>query len=190
MVVSIIIAVAFVVAIAIFAVQYGRTDIKSALLAAVALLVGSVPIALPLVIIVTMASYNALITSMPALQEVASMTCLCSDKTGTLTTAKMDVMNEKIYSRAGYTPEEVFEMTVACCNRNNMGDAIDGGIMRKWDSTMAGGDSTKGFQLIKDNWMEGKSNGFHNAAKRTVHWMSRKGGKRGQGEIVIAKGLI
>lgn len=194
-VVSIIITVAFLVAIAIFVVQLVAREIPldAALLAAVALLVGSVPIALPLVLVVTMAigsvtmsEHNCLVTNTPALQEIASMTVLCSDKTGTLTTAKMDVMNEKIYSRGGYSTDDIFEFTVACCNRNNMGDAIDGGIMRKWDTNKAGGNAAAGEKIITDHWTAGPANGFHNAAKRTVHTMTHDR----RGKMMIAKGLI
>jgi len=35
--------------------------------------------------------HNAIVTSIPALQDIASMSMLCSDKTGTLTTAKISI---------------------------------------------------------------------------------------------------
>lgn len=35
--------------------------------------------------------HHAIVTRMSALQDIASMDVLCSDKTGTLTTAKMSI---------------------------------------------------------------------------------------------------
>eukprot|EP00617_Octactis_speculum_P014822 CAMPEP_0185750518 /NCGR_PEP_ID=MMETSP1174-20130828/9307_1 /TAXON_ID=35687 /ORGANISM="Dictyocha speculum, Strain CCMP1381" /LENGTH=51 /DNA_ID=CAMNT_0028427121 /DNA_START=91 /DNA_END=243 /DNA_ORIENTATION=- len=45
----------------------------------------------------TMAKHKAIVTHLTALQEIASMTVLNSDKTGTLTTAKMSIIKESIF---------------------------------------------------------------------------------------------
>ena len=42
--------------------------------------------------------HHAIVTRMSALQDIASMDVLCSDKTGTLTTAKMSINLEKIWT--------------------------------------------------------------------------------------------
>merc|ERR1712113_698030 len=62
------------------------------------LVIASVPVALPMVMKVTlstgakeMADQGGIVTHLTALEEIASMKVLCSDKTGTLTTAKMTV---------------------------------------------------------------------------------------------------
>eukprot|EP00438_Fugacium_kawagutii_P003143 Skav207118 [mRNA] locus=scaffold156:242495:247259:- [translate_table: standard] len=76
------------------------------LLTALSILIAAVPIALPLVLQVTMAigayrmatDHHAIVTRMSALQDIASMDVLCSDKTGTLTTAKMSINLEKIWT--------------------------------------------------------------------------------------------
>jgi len=196
LIVSIIIGIAAILAVIMIVVQSvaRNLDIKIALLSGVSLLIGSVPVALPLVLVVTMAigsvtmsTYDALVTSLPALQEIASMTVLCSDKTGTLTTAKMDVMNELIYTLPGFNAADIFEMSVACCNRTNMGDAIDGGIMRKYDTIFANGDAEAGSALIDKKWKAGPANGFHNAAKRTIHELTNL---ETGATIVVAKGLV
>ena len=60
---------------------------------ALSLTIASVPIALPMVMKVTlavgakeMAKEGGIVTHLTALEEIASMVVLCSDKTGTLTT--------------------------------------------------------------------------------------------------------
>ena len=77
------------------------------------ILIASIPIALPLVLQVNMAlgashlatAYHAVVTSLPALQDIASMSMLCSDKTGTLTTANMSIITDQIFASDGFTPE-------------------------------------------------------------------------------------
>merc|ERR1712091_713486 len=77
----------------VFAVQLvvRREPFDRVLLVSLSLVIGAVPIALPLVMQVTMAlgarsmaEHAAIITHTTALQEIASMTVLNSDKTGTL----------------------------------------------------------------------------------------------------------
>jgi P-type E1-E2 ATPase len=68
-------------------------------MAGLSIIIASVPVALPLILRVTMAigatvmatEYSALITHINALQDIATMQVLCSDKTGTITTGKMTV---------------------------------------------------------------------------------------------------
>ena len=78
-------------------------------------MIASIPIALPLVLQVNMAlgashlakEYHAIVTSLPALQDIASMSMLCSDKTGTLTTANMSIIPASIFAAEGFTNDEV-----------------------------------------------------------------------------------
>jgi H+-transporting ATPase len=66
------------------------TDATKVILDALSILIASIPIALPLVLQVNMAlgasfmarEHHAIVTSIPALQDIASMSMLCSDKTG------------------------------------------------------------------------------------------------------------
>lgn len=51
----------------------------------------------------TMAEKKAIVTHLTALQEIASMKVLCSDKTGTLTTANMTIISDKIWTAEGFT---------------------------------------------------------------------------------------
>ena len=78
------------------------------------LVIASVPIALPMVMKVTlavgakeMAKEGGIVTHLTALEEIASMVVLCSDKTGTLTTASMTVYHETAVRWMGPTPSPV-----------------------------------------------------------------------------------
>ena len=97
--VKVIILVSLLDVLIIFFVQgFGRDEsrtgeIKDDLLTCLSIIIASIPIALPLVLQITMAlgaakmatHFDAVVTSLPALQDISSMTVLCSDKTGTLT---------------------------------------------------------------------------------------------------------
>ena len=95
-VVKLIIVISLLDVLIIFLVQgisrkeFTRTEIQTLILTCLSIIVASIPVALPLVLQVTMAlgagkmarDFSAVVTSLPALQDISSMSVLCSDKTG------------------------------------------------------------------------------------------------------------
>merc|ERR1719409_2045355 len=101
------------------------------------LVIASVPVALPMVMKVTlsigakeMADEGGIVTHLTALEEIASMKVLCSDKTGTLTTAQMTVYFEQAECYSGYTQEQVMEFAAVASNPANKDDPIDTAVYK------------------------------------------------------------
>eukprot|EP01065_Artemidia_motanka_P020552 TRINITY_DN2460_c0_g2_i1.p1 TRINITY_DN2460_c0_g2~~TRINITY_DN2460_c0_g2_i1.p1 ORF type:complete len:988 (+),score=288.50 TRINITY_DN2460_c0_g2_i1:85-3048(+) len=138
--VKVVISVALTMVCVILGVQLGARDRDAldTLLACVSLLIGSVPVALPVVLTVTlalgsarMAGEGAIVTNLSSLQEVAVMTVLCSDKTGTLTTAKMTVYHNRIWCGApDFDRDLILTFAGLSSNADNIEDPIDSGVLR------------------------------------------------------------
>ncbi|XP_010923303.1 plasma membrane ATPase 3 [Elaeis guineensis] len=100
------------------------------------LLIGGIPIAMPTVLSVTMAigshrlaQQGAITKRMTAIEEMAGMDVLCSDKTGTLTLNKLTVDKNLVEVFAkGVTPDTVILMAARASRTENQ-DAIDTAIV-------------------------------------------------------------
>ena len=88
-------------------------NVKQTILDALSIMIASIPVALPLVLQVNLAlgasflakKHHAIVTSIPALQDIASMSMLCSDKTGTLVSFTVcDGMRENEHRTYRYIP--------------------------------------------------------------------------------------
>merc|ERR1712166_252759 len=108
--------------------------------AGVSLIIAAVPVALPLIIQVTMAiggvimcDHKAIVTHISAMQDLAGMTVLGSDKTGTLTTANMRIIQSSIWLAEGFTAEELITFSVVASNRAALENPIDAACVASYD---------------------------------------------------------
>lgn len=218
-VVNVLISIAVVDAVVIVLVQGLARDgfennQKKTLLTALSILIAAIPIALPLVLQVTMAigahrmatRHHAIVTRMSALQDIASMDVLCSDKTGTLTTANMSINLDKIWPAApggfqklasggswGSSAEQgtkqqqqnLLLMAVMSSNADKKDDAIDGAVLRGFDKMSA--EWGPEVAASKNKFHQLHLTGFNPEVKRTVAVLKRvEDGRR----FVVAKGLV
>ncbi|XAR70508.1 Proton-exporting ATPase [Bertholletia excelsa] len=128
------IAVGILTEIIIVAAQHReyRESVDSLLV----LLIGGIPIAMPTVLSVTMAigshrlSLQGAITKrMTAIEEMAGMDVLCSDKTGTLTLNKLTVDKNMIEVFAKDVDKDMVVLMAARASRLENQDAIDAAIV-------------------------------------------------------------
>lgn len=142
LVISLIISLIIFIFVGIKDHQFDREFIKKDLLTCLSIIVASIPIALPIVMNVTMSlgaatmakDFNAVVTGIPALQDIASMSVLCSDKTGTLTTAKMTVDHDEVWCNEGFVRKEIGMYAMLASSRDKAEDAVDRCIVKYFDS--------------------------------------------------------
>lgn len=149
----------------------------------------AVPVALPLVLQVTMAlgagkmatEFNAVVTSLPALQDISSMSVLCSDKTGTLTTANISIHKESVYTSEGFTSSDLALYGCLASNRDKKEDPIDRSVIKHFDDIFG---AEKGAQMCAE-YTKVRIVGFNPIYKRVVAEFTHPS----KGKVIIAKGL-
>merc|ERR1719482_424005 len=138
--VLILISLALVTVLFVFELLVVGSSVIDTLESCLSLVIASVPIALPMVMKVTlslgakeMADEGGIVTHLTALEDIASMKVLCSDKTGTLTTAQMTVYydnNAKCFN--GFDAKQVLEFGSIASNEANKDDPIDSAVLRAY----------------------------------------------------------
>ncbi|KAJ1966444.1 hypothetical protein GGI12_000088 [Dipsacomyces acuminosporus] len=115
------------------------------------LLIGGIPIAMPTVLSVTLAigakqlaEHKAIVTRISAIEELAGVTILCSDKTGTLTLNELTIKTETVRLYADYSVEEVLLLSAYASRVENQ-DAIDKSVV---DSLSSPGLAREGIEVL------------------------------------------
>lgn len=190
--VKIIILISLADVILIFFVQgFARdefNDFKELLLTCLSIIIAAIPVALPLVMQVTMAlgagkmarEFDAVVTSLPALQDISSMTILCSDKTGTLTTARITIHAESVWCCGSFTKQDVALYGVLASNPDKKEDPIDRSVTGHFERVFG----PSGANILKE-YTKTRSVGFNPIYKRVVYEYTHPK----LGKITIAKGL-
>jgi H+-transporting ATPase len=168
--------------------QFTADEIRKLLLTIVSIVVASIPVAMPIVLQVTMAlgagrmarQFNAICTSLPALQDISSMSILCSDKTGTLTTAKITIHAESVWHNEKFSKEDVALYSALASNRDKKEDPIDRSVINHFDSLFGPEGLTKCAEFTKVRGV-----GFNPIYKRVVFEFTHLT----LGNVTIAKGL-
>jgi len=120
-----VVLVAMIITVALFRGDPILTTIEFALV----LLVAAIPVAMPTVLSVTMAvgarllaKREAIVTRLSAIEELAGVDILCSDKTGTLTQNKLTLGDP--FCLGGISPEQIV-LYAALASRAENKDTID-----------------------------------------------------------------
>lgn len=194
--VKIIILLSLIDVIVIFLIQglgipadFKNHNTKSDLLTCLSIIIAAVPIALPLVLQVTMAlgaakmatDFDSVVTSLPALQDISSMTVLCSDKTGTLTTAKITIHAESVWCCGDFSKEDVALFAGLSSSRDKKEDAIDRSVINHFDKVFG---QARAMQTASE-YKKVRNVGFNPIYKRVLFEFSHPT----YGTITIVKGL-
>jgi H+-transporting ATPase len=143
------IVIAIALVILILAVALFRGDkMVTTLQFALILTVAAIPVAMPTVLSVTMAvgarllaAKQAIVSRLVAIEELAGMDMLCSDKTGTLTQNKLTLGDP--FSVEGITTDEVI-LSAALASRAENQDTIDLAVLGGLTNDQA----LKGYKLV------------------------------------------
>ncbi|KAK2993932.1 hypothetical protein RJ640_012910 [Escallonia rubra] len=128
------IAIGMFVEIIVLKIQ--KRDYRECIDNLLVLLIGGIPIAMPTVLSVTMAigshrlsQQGAITKRMTAIEEMAGMDVLCSDKTGTLTLNKLSVDKNMVEVFAKGVDKDMVVLMAARASRLENQDAIDTAIV-------------------------------------------------------------
>merc|ERR1719162_2963124 len=149
-----------------------------------------------------MADHGGIVTHLTALEEIASMKVLCSDKTGTLTTASMTVYyNASCKTFNGFTAEQVLEFASIASNHANKDDPIDSAVLKAYAQSKGKASvdeavdaRNKEFVPVKDAFA-----GFNPIIKRTSMSVTKNGKTyfcaKGMVDVILktyfcAKGMV
>ncbi|HPF50330.1 MAG TPA: plasma-membrane proton-efflux P-type ATPase [Draconibacterium sp.] len=146
-----IVMAAFMIAL-IFMVSFFRHEsFLDTLQFALVLTIAAIPVALPAVLSVTMAvgaaalaKKKAIVSKLVAIEEMAGMDILCSDKTGTIT--KNELTLSDVLPQGKYTADDVL-VYASLASREEDNDPIDTAIITKTNSQGSPAQKIKSFSI-------------------------------------------
>jgi H+-transporting ATPase len=122
------------VALILTVALYRGDPLVDTLLFALILTVAAIPVALPAVLSVTMAvgasvlaRMKAIVSRLAAIEEMAGMDILCSDKTGTLTKSELKLSEPVVFKASS---EQDLILGAALASRTEGGDSIDEAVLQ------------------------------------------------------------
>lgn len=125
----------FMIAIIILASFFRNESFLDTLQFALVLTIAAIPVALPAVLSVTMAvgasllaKKKAIVSKLVAIEEMAGMDILCSDKTGTITKNELTIADIKPFR--DYTSDDVL-LYASLASRDEDNDPIDSAILER-----------------------------------------------------------
>ncbi len=147
-----IVLAAFMIAI-IFLVSFFRNEsFLDTLQFALVLTIAAIPVALPAVLSVTMAvgasilaKKKAIVSKLVAIEEMAGMDILCSDKTGTITKNQLTLTD--VVPQNSFTSDDVL-IYASLASREEDNDPIDTAIISKTSSLKESKEKLKAFTII------------------------------------------
>jgi H+-transporting ATPase len=183
-----IILAAVMVAIIFITALFRHESLIETLQFALVLTVAAIPVALPAVLSVTMAvgatvlaKKQAIVSKLVAIEEMAGMDVLCSDKTGTITKNELTISTVRPF--ANFTDNEVL-LYAGLASREEDQDVIDTTIISK----------ARSVQSVKEQlglYIIGKFSPFDPVSKRTEVTASKGGGEsfqisKGAPQVILA----
>lgn len=141
-----------------------------------------------------MARQKAIVTRLTALQEIAAMDILCSDKTGTLTTAQISIVPERIVIfDEEFSAKDLMVLAALASNPDNREDPIDNAVLQSLedlffnDSEKAGLSQQKDAKELLSMYEVLEFVPYNAMCKRTVARVRTLDGKE---TFTISKGLL
>ncbi len=169
----------FLVGIILITAMFRHEDMLEILRFALVLTVAAIPVAMPAILSVTMAvgamalaEKQAVVRRLVAIEELAGIDVLCSDKTGTLTQNRMTVAEP--YAAAGHTTAELMLLAALASKEENR-DPIEVPIFEHLQKAGAQGELQK--------YRQEKFAPFDPVSKRTEATI-----REGDESFVVAKG--
>jgi len=146
-----IVLAAFIISIIFLVSFYRHEPFLDTLQFGLVLTIAAIPVALPAVLSVTMAvgaSYlakkKAIVSKLVAIEEMAGMDILCSDKTGTITKNELTLADIKSFKN--FSPDDVL-LFASLASREEDKDPIDSAIIQKAKSVDTLADKLSSYQI-------------------------------------------